>query len=205
MKNVSIIVIIVSILVSFSAVVSAQTTQSAVPVTYTAQQQSCIKAAQDKMVAAKKTAQDKLNSVSKDANAVRVNAMKAAADILNASTKDALKTRMAAIAAAQKIQDLDARSTAIKAANDVYNNNAEVKKAKIPFITAIKAASDEYTGNIIVTKAKPAYDLAIKSANDQFQKDQKTCVEGKKGFFSKIGNGISNFFSKLINFFTGKK
>jgi len=85
-------------------------------------QKTCIKAAQDKRMAA----------------------MKPATDELKVKTETALKTRQEAIAAAQKIKDEKKKGDAIKAANDAYNNDASVVESKTPYMSVVKAANDQF-------------------------------------------------------------
>lgn len=69
-------------------------------------------------------------------NAMQSDAMKAAKDAFKAATKDALQTKQDAIDAAQKLTDKTAKTDAIKAANQEYNDNKTVKQAKVALSNA---------------------------------------------------------------------
>ena len=180
--------------------------QATTAVKYTTAQQACIKVAQDKRSAAVKAATDTLNSTTKTALQTRQAAMKAATDTLNAATKSALKAEQDAITAAQKSTDIKARVELMKEAFNAYNNNATVKKAKVPYTAELKSANDAYNNDVAVKQAQPAYAKAVKAANDQFQTNQKACLSpAPDGLFQKMGNSIKGFFSSLGKLFSGKK
>ncbi len=67
-------------------------------------------------------------------------ATKPAQDIFSAATKSASAIRQTAVIAAQKLTDLTARAAAIKAANDVFNNDPAVKQARAPYMSALTTA-----------------------------------------------------------------
>ena len=223
MKKIFYVTSLVSALVLVSGVALAATTAPAVTKTvpaaaktvaqttvkYTTEQQACIKIAQDKRSADMKVATDALNNATKAALQARQDAIKAAQDAFSAATKDQLKVEQSAIIAAQKSKDVKARSDQAKAANDAYNNNKTVQQAKIPYMAAIKTANDQYNNAATVKQAKAPYIAAVKAVNDKFQSSLKACLSPAShpvsGFFQKIGSGISNSFSGIINFFTGKK
>jgi len=221
-KKIFYVISLVSALALVSGVASAATAPKAAPSSvitatkpaqttakYTAAQQSCIKAAQDKRTAAIKAAMDTINSATRDELKARQDAVKAAQDIFVAATKSQLKVEQNALIAAQKNKDAIARAAEAKAANDEYNNDKVVKQAKIPYTAAVNAVNDTYNKSPAVIKARTPYAAAVKAANDQFQINLKACstVSGHPvvGFFQRIGGGISGFFSGVGKFFTGKK
>lgn len=101
--------------VALAATTTPKAKTAPVVVKYTADQQTCINNAQRK-------------------------ATLPALEAFNTATSDASKTRQAAIIAAQKITNEEAKASAIKAANDAYNNDATVKQARAPYMAAIKSA-----------------------------------------------------------------
>jgi hypothetical protein len=221
-KKIFYIVSLVSALTLVSGVAFAAAPQKVVPssavigpraiqsnIKYTAQQQACIKAAQDKRTAAIKVAMDAINTATKDELKARQDAVKAAQDTFIAATKAELKVEQDALIAAQKNKDAKVRATEAKSANDAYNNDKVVKQAKVPYTAAVNAANDIYNNSPAVIKAKAPYAAAVKAANDQFQASLKSCSVASGhpilGFFQRIGSGISGSFSKMIKFFTGKK
>jgi hypothetical protein len=140
------LLIIVAVLISGTAL-AATPQKPTSPLNYTDAQKACIKAAQNKRVAATKPAME----------------------TFNAATKDALTVRQEAMKKAQEIKDAKTKMAAIKSAIDVYNNDAVVKVAKIPYMAAIKEASV------------------------QFQADQNSCLSGSDnvGFFHNIFKNIT--------------
>ncbi|MFA6190068.1 MAG: hypothetical protein WC711_00950 [Candidatus Staskawiczbacteria bacterium] len=161
-RNVFSILMIVTIFLVAGAVYAVAPNQLN-SVKYTEAQKKCIKIAQEKMA----------------------NALKPAREAMQNATKDVLKIKQNAISAAQKLTDQEAKKVAIKAANEAYNNNPVVKKAKIP-----------YSG-------------AVKVANEQFKKDQKNCLSespfSPNGFLKNIRERFSNFGQGIEKFFTGRK
>jgi hypothetical protein len=212
MKKIFTFILFASVLVSIAGVALA-----AVPsgVKYTAEQQACIKAAQEKKTAAIKVATGNLSAVAPDALKEKQDAIKAATAALDAAIKTALKTKKDAIAASVKIKDAKARADAIKAATVAFNNNPAVKKAMVPYLAAIKAANDTYDNNETVKGAKEPYAASLKTAIAQFQNSSKACLKaagGNKknnkdflqGIFRSLGGDISGSVSGLLNFFSGK-
>jgi len=158
--------IIFLILISFliSGTAAAENTQKPTPpIKRTAEQQTCIKSAQDK----------------------RLRAVKSVEDTFNNATKDDTKIMQAALDVARKAKDSKKRMAAIQAAEETFNNGNTVKQAKIPWLAGVK------------------------SANSQYQSDLKACLNRSSNpaasFVKSIGAGISDSFSNVINFFTGKK
>lgn len=121
----------------------------------------------------------------KTAQDKRTAALKVAIDQMKSATKDASDAEQAALTIAQKSKTEKIRLQEIKKAVDAYNNNETVKQAKAPYLAAVKAA------------------------NDKFQIESKSCLsnsgKGVGGFFSRIGNNISSFFSNFFKFFSKKK
>jgi len=211
MKKILSIILLISFLVLTSGAVLAQADQAqdqGKPET-TTQQQACIKAAQEKRDAAIKTAKEALDSASKDAFETKQSVIKEATGAFNLATKAALKVKQDALALAEKSTDPSVRAQKIKEANDAYNNNKTVKEARVEQTEAIRVANEVYDKDEATIKAKPAYAVAVKAANDQFQIDEKVCIEktkgNKNGFFKRIGDGISGFFSKIWGFLTRNK
>jgi len=200
MKKIIYLILIITLQSSISGITMAATPS------VTADQQACIKAAQDKRSAAIKTAQNTLDSITGDALKSKQSAITVAQDTLKVAVKDASQIRTKAIQAAENIKDERAKAKAIQAAQDAYNNNATVKRAVITYEAATKAAVNKYNNDATVKNGKPPYAVAVKAADDQFKIDQKACLEAAhKGFFTTIGSAISDFFSKIIKFFSGKK
>lgn len=171
---------------------------------YTPTQQTCIKAAQAKRLAAAKTAADALNAATGDATKIKNDAIKAASQTMIAATKSALETKMAALKLAQKNKD----AAGIKAANDTYNNNPAVKAAKTAYSAAAKAANDAYNKVSGVKEAMVPYVAAVKAANETYQKNLKACLQVAKKTQSPIdilGAAISDPFTKLMDFFFNHK
>jgi len=194
MKKIAYISSLVSVLILASGVAFAAT-NTARPVTeYTAKQQSCINS---DLKAGIKPAQDAFNAATKNALKAKQDAMKPATDALNNATKDALKARQDAIKAAQKITDKVARATAIKAANDEYNNDATVKKAQVPYMAAMKAANDVFNSDPSVKQARIPYTAAVKALRaDAIKK----CTG--VSFLSALKNIFEESTSALIRAFT---
>ena len=153
MKKILSIILLVSALFLMSEIASAanttvrKTTQNVIK--YTKEQQTCISNAQKKQQAA----------------------IKAAQDIFNTATKNALQTKQAAIKAAQTTKNTKTRMTALRAANDAYNNDSTVKQSKGPYTDALKAANDAYNNDNTVKQAKEPYNVALKAARIDITKE----------------------------------
>ena len=148
MKKIAIVSFLAVALFLTSGVALAATAKKSAPVKYTAEQQKCIA--------------NKVKGVANPGQAA-----------FDAATKDASKTKLDALKAAHALKDAVARTAAVKAANDAYNNDATVKTAKVPFIAAGKSAREE----------------AVKS-----------CVG--VSFFEKFKNILNKASASLVNAFT---
>ena len=208
MKKILSVTFLVSGLVLVSGVALAAT-----PVKYSSAQQTCIRTAQGQRAAATKTATDALNAATTNALETRQDATKTARDALTAATKVAQKTRQDAITAAAKLTDPKAKTAAIKAAQDAYNNDAAVKKSQAAYQAAIKSANDAYNNDATVKTAKIPFNAATKAANVKFQSDLKACMSGSAGdvqnlfqkIFKNFGASISGAFPDLSSIFQIKK
>ncbi len=204
MKKIFIIVLVFSALFLISGITFADTTQNTpatksnlprvsapaanrpdqIPIKYTAEEQSCIKAAQK----------------------TRADATKFAVDALNSATKDALKIKQDAMAAVRSEKDVKVKSAALKVANETYNNNENVKRAKVPYNSAVKTANDKY---------KIDLEACLSRQNNNDKGNNKNI--GDSGFLKGIVNSASaaisntfyNVFSRIFigikGFFSGKK
>jgi len=172
----------------------------------TAEQQACIKTAQEKRDAAISAAKKDFDSATKDALAKKNELTKKAIEDLKTAIKIPSEIRKKVIADAQKNPNKEVRDARIKAANDAYNNDEKVKKAKAKYDATLKEINNAYDNDQTVKKAKPLYAEAVKAANDQFQLDRKACLEGKGAalkirFFERIKNSVGGFFTKISGFF----
>ena len=125
--------------------------------------------------------------------------MKTALSVLNTATKDQLKTKQDAIKVAQKLTDANAKTAAIKAANDAYNNDSVVKQAKVPYLAAVKAANDAYNNDNVVKQAKIPYLAAVKAARSSAI---SACV-GTQALAPQSGS-FGQFLGSLISGLFGK-
>ena len=192
--------------VALGATTTPKTITAPAPVKYTTDQQNCIN---QKMASSIKTAQATLTTATPDATKIKQAAIQAAQKVLTAATPSATKTRQAAIQAAMKIKDATAKTAAIKAASDAYNNDSTVKKAKVAYTAAIKTANDAYNNDSAVKSAMPAYKAAITSARTEAIKE---CIGGTAGatsgsagganFLQIIGNLFGKAASSLLNAFS---
>jgi len=212
------------------SVLTQNTTANTARPQLTAEQQKCIDEARTQSDAIK-TANQNFNTAIKSALQIRQDAMRTAMDAFNAGAKDAVEVKNTAIKAAQDAfnkavatavetrqnvirglvdnKNQVEREKAMQEANNAYENNPAVKKARPIYEAVIRAANEKFDANPQVKKLKPIYESAVKSASDAYENNTtvKQATEQFKKSIEKEQNNIVkkctrvSFGQRIRNFF----
>ena len=191
MKKILGAVLFVSVLIFFAGAVLAASNS----VKRDSDQEACIRNSVERTT---KSAFDLFQASIIDSVAVKKASIKNALNEFYQGTKKALETKRAALEKAYSITDDKSRASAIKEANDAYNNDSQVKKTRVPYQTAIAATFDIYNNDFRLRQAKIPYNAAVElaQANAIQLCTDPSAFQIINDLFSKSASALANFFNQ---------